>query len=237
MLIATASLTPETPMQQWMDLCVDEHQGSVFPNFPVNFGTVPAYQKIYEDPEFHHQQIICYLHTDVTIHERGWDRRIAREFDDPQVAVVGMGGALGIGTRDIYRKPYRIEQLQRIEYYSNQTDWQVHGKRETGARDVAVVDGFCIAVRRTFLDRIKGWSWFPYSFHCYDTSLCLMALRHGYKVRMAGVDVTHHGGGGSTSAAYAKWCEMHGTTMALEHSVPHDWMYRYFAAEIPWRVR
>jgi hypothetical protein len=236
MLISTAAMTPETPMQQWLDLCVDEHQASIFPNYPVNFGTIPAYQKLYEDPVFKAQGIIAYIHSDVTIHEKGWDRRIAEQFADPQVAIVGMGGATGIGTSDLYRKPYRIEQLQRIEYYSNQTDWATHGKRETGARDVAVVDGFFIAARRSFLDEIGGWKWFPYTLHCYDTCLCLQALRHGYKVRMVGVNVTHHGGGGSTTPDYRKWCEARGTTMEREHYEPHDWMYKNFVDCLPWRT-
>ncbi len=199
-----------------------------------NIGTVPAYQKIYEANKDH--SIIAYIHSDVTVHEADWEQRIEREFEDPKVAIVGMGGALGIGTNDLYRKPYRIEQLQRIDYRSNQRDYQVHGVRETGACDVAVVDGFFIAVRRTFLDQIEGWSWFPYTFHCYDLALCLMARRHGWKVRMVGIDVTHHGGGGSTTPQYKTWCESRGTTMEREHSEPHVWMAKEFSDVLPFRV-
>lgn len=209
-----------------------------YDNSVNNIGTVPAYQKLltFEEVACLADPVIAYIHTDVSIHEEGWRDRIEAEFHDPAVAIVGMGGAIGIGTSDIYLKPYQINQLQRIGYCSNQRDWQVHGARERGARDVAVLDGFFLAVRRSFLDQIGGWSWFPFTFHCYDTCLCLKAIRAGHKVRMVGIDCTHHGGGGSTTPAYKKWCEDRGTTMEDEHRLPHIWMYNEFRDVLPYRV-
>lgn len=197
-------------------------------------GVVPTFQRIYKDTI---PSIIGYIHNDVSIHEQGWETRIEAEFADPKVAIVGMGGASGIGLPEIYKRPYEIWQLQRIDYYSNQTDWQVHGKRETGARDVAVVDGFFMAVRRSFLDEIGGWSWMGTRYHCYDLALCLMAHRRGWKVRMVGVHCTHHGGGTSTSAEYKAWLESQGTNQADDHSVPHRWLYDSFRDVLPWRVK
>lgn len=233
-MIACASMTPETPTEQWKELCVDAWAFDAYDNSTHNIGVTQAYQQIYEAASDFDG--ICYLHTDVTIHERGWDRRLAQEFSDPKVAIVGMGGALGIGTPDLYRKPYRIEQLARQQYFSNQSDWQTHGQREEDSRDVAVVDGFCMAIRRSFLDQIGGWKWFPYAFHCYDIAMCLQAIRHGWKIRMVGVNVTHHGGGASTTPEYKRWCEEHGTTLEREHYEPHRWAYDNFREVLPWRV-
>ena len=227
-------MTHEVPaIKGWQDLCVDEHEFVVHDNSQENVGVTEAYHRIY----LAQREILCYLHTDVTIHERGWDRRLAQEFSDPKVAIVGMGGALGIGTPDLYRKPYRIEQLARQQYFSNQSDWQIHGQREEDSRDVAVVDGFCMAIRRSFLDQIGGWKWFPFAFHMYDVAMCLQAIRHGWKVRMVGVNVTHHGGGASTTPEYKRWCEEHGTTLEREHYEPHRWVYDQFGDCLPWRVR
>ena len=237
MLIATAAMKEEAPTLQWTEKTDDGVEVFVYQNYPNNVGTVPAYQFIYEHKNYNKQEVIAYIHTDVTINEKGWDLRVMQEFKDPQVAIVGMGGAIGIGVHDIYKKPYAIEQLQRIDYYSNVPDWQVHGKREIGSRDVAVVDGFFLAVRTSFLDKIGGWNWFPYTFHCYDTCLCLMAIRNGYKVRMVGIDAEHHGGGGSTTPEYKKWCEQRGTTMEREHSDPHLWMFNEFRDLLPYQVR
>lgn len=198
-------------------------------------GVVHTYERAYRQTI--EPTILAYMHDDVTIHDEEWKNRIEAEFADPKVAIVGMGGALGMGTPEIYKRPYEIWQLQRIDYYSNQTDWQVHGKLETGARDVAVVDGFFMAVRRSFLDEIGGWSWMQTRFHCYDLALCLMVHRRGWKVRMVGVNCTHHGGKTSTSAEYKEWLEAQGTNQADDHSVPHKWLYDEFRDVLPLRVK
>jgi len=212
--------------------------------FNGNDGVVQTFHRAWEASRLNHPAInlaaivLAYVHNDVTIHEDGWAARVQAEFDaDPKVAIVGMGGATGIGTPEIYKRPYNIWQLQRIGYASNQTDWQVHGEHETGSRDVAVVDGFFMAIRRSFLDEIGGWDWMKCSFHCYDTAMCLMAHRKGWKVRMVGVNCTHHGGGTSTGASYKTWLEANGRTLEQDHSEPHDWLYREFSDLLPLRVK
>lgn len=199
---------------------------------------VGAYQEMYLAMKQANQNFFAYVHDDVTIHAEKWHRYVVAEFADPQVAIVGLGGAIGIGVEDIYKRRYNITQLQRIGYFSNQTDAEVHGQRFEGAMDVAVVDGFFMAVRRSFLDQIGGWQWMrPHvRFHCYDTALCLRAIREGYKVRMVGVSCTHHGGGHSTKEAYRQWCLEHNTTVEREHSEPHKWFYEYFRSLLPYRV-
>ena len=201
-----------------------------------NIGLVPKMQKVYD--WFLQEDILCYVHEDVTCHEPNWHERVLAEFTDPRVAVVGFGGATGIGVDDIYKTRYEISQLQRIGYASNQRDWEIHGTRETGAKDVAVVDGFFMAVRREFLREIGGFRWFSHRFHCYDTALCLMAHRKGWKVRMVGVECTHHGASFSASPEYKKWCHENGTTMEREHEEPHRWMYDWDVARdlLPFRV-
>lgn len=205
----------------------------IFWNHP-NIGVVPAMQKVFEANA--DEDIICFVHDDVTVYDSNWNSRVRAEFDDPKAAVVGFGGATGIGVDDIYKTRYQIEQLQRINYASNQRDWEVHGSYEAGTKDVAVVDGFFMAVRVSFLREIGGFKWFPHRFHCYDTALCVMAHRKGYKVRMVGVECTHHGGSVSTTPEYKKWCLENGTTMEREHEEPHRWMYEFFRNELPLRV-
>ena len=205
----------------------------IYVNQP-NIGVVPAIQKLYE--AYTDEDVICYVHDDVTCYDANWHSRVMAEFDDPKVAVVGFGGATGIGVSDIYKTRYEISQLQRIGYASNQRDWDVHGSYEAGSKDVAVVDGFFMAVRTSFLREIGGFKWFPHRFHCYDTALCLMAHRKGYKVRMVGIECIHHGASFSASPLYLKWCLENGTTMEREHEEPHRWMYEFFRNELPLRV-
>lgn len=180
---------------------------------------------------------LVYVHDDVTIHEP-WVERVQAEFEDPSVAIVGLGGAVGIGVDDIYKTRYDITQLQRIGYHSSQTDAEVHGQRFAGSMDVAVVDGFFMAVRTAFLDRIGGWKWMhpEVKFHMYDIATCCRALELGYKVRMAGVSCTHHGGGTSTKESYKTWCLNNNTSIEEEHLRPHRWFYSRFRNLLPYRV-
>ncbi len=243
MIAVTASVS-EKAEALWVERIQrhDEIPRTVYHNYPENVGLVPAYQALYEDGirgaevlTNANTEIIAFSHDDWEPHE-SWAERIEGEFADPKVAIVGMGGAKGIGLNDIYKRPYQIHQLQRIDYRSNQTDWEIHGALETGACDVAVVDGFFMAVRTSFLDQVKGWSWFPHRFHMYDVALCLMAHRHGWKVRMVGCSVTHHGGGTSTTADYVQDCRDRGTSVEREHTEPHLFVYSEFMDVLPLRV-
>lgn len=205
-----------------------------FRNIP-NRGVVYGLQAIYEGAKDF--DAIVFMHDDVLIHHNNWAMKIADIFfTHPDAVVVGLGGATGLGTSDIYKSPYRINQLQRIDYASNQRDWEIHGKRETGTRQVAVVDGFFMAIRKSFLDQIGGWRDFKHNFHMYDAWVCLQAARLGKQVWMVGVDCTHFGGGTSITPEYMEWCKEHGTTSEREHQEPHVTIYNEFRDVLPLRV-
>ncbi len=236
MITVTASLHAKPERFDFDDVYVQQ----------PNIGLVPAYEHLYQMTR-KTDDLVLYMHDDVTVHpdsfllptQHGqllWRDRLEAEFADKRVAIVGFGGAMGIGTDDIYKAPYRIQQLIRHDYYSNQTDWEIHGKRETGSRQVAVVDGFAMAVRTKFLDEIGGWSWMKTNFHCYDTAMCLMAARRGWRVRMVGVAACHHGGGTSITPEYLSFCRERGTTAEREHYEPHRWEYDEFRDVLPLRV-
>lgn len=198
-----------------------------------NVGVIAAYQALWK--RHADDAVQCYVHDDVSLHD-DWADRVACELMDPGVAIVGLGGATGIGHRDLYRVRYRIEDLARIGYVSNQTDWKTHGERETGERDVAVVDGFFMAVKGSFLRKLGGWDWIQSNFHCYDLALCLEAHRRGYRVRMAGVACTHHGGGTSTSQSYVDFLRDRGLTPEEDHQLPHRWLYAEYRDVLPLRI-
>lgn len=206
----------------------------VFPNSP-NIGVVPAYHKLWE--KHRDEDVLMYAHDDCAIHDHNWFERVAMEFMDPEVAIVGFGGATGIGVPDLYKIPYRIEQLIRHDYRSNQTGWEVHGKQETGERTVAVVDGFFMAIRGEFLKLLGGWSWMQCEFHCYDLAMCLEAWRRGWKVRTVGVNCTHFGGGTSTKGEYVDWLKDRGRTPEQDHAEPHVWLYERYRDLMPFEVR
>lgn len=199
-----------------------------------NIGLVKAYHQLWQAHKSEYIQV--YIHDDVSIHDANWLERVCCEMMEPSVAIVGLGGATGIGDPDLYKTPYMLKQLARTGYASNQSDWEVHGDREEDERKVAVVDGFFMAVRGTFLNEVGGWSWIQSNFHCYDLALCLEAYRRGWEVRTVGVACTHHGGGTSTTRAYAQWCKDQGTTMEDEHRNPHRWLYEEYRDLLPMKV-
>jgi GT2 family glycosyltransferase len=200
-----------------------------------NIGVVRAYHKLWERHK--EEGALIYIHEDVSLHDTNWMERVCLELMDPKVAIVGLGGATGIGVSDIYKRPYRIEQLIRLDYASNQQDWAVHGGHETGERRVAVVDGFFMAIKGKFLQDVGGWDWIQSDFHAYDIAMCLEAARRGWEVRTVGVSCTHHGGSGSTSPAYAEWCKERGVTMEDEHRAPHVWLYNRYRDLLPLKVQ
>ncbi len=181
--------------------------------------------------------IIAYLHSDVEIYESSWLDRALAEFADPNVGVVGFGGALRLGHPDLYKTPYQLQQLARYGYRSNTVDADFHGEREVGVCDVATLDGFCLIVRRTVLDRMGGWPIGNLQFHNYDNWLCCVSRRLGYRTRMVGVSCKHLGGGHSVKP---HWQERalndFGMTDVEIHKRAHSFLYSEFRDVLPFEV-
>jgi len=264
--ICTAILT--TDVNQWPPLLErcwgsqlqttarpEEVEGMSRLNTPdANLGVTGSLQWLYEHTT---APIIAFLHSDCEVLEQGWDERVLKEFEDERVGVVGFGGALQLGLDDIYRTPYKLQQLARVSYMSNQTDAEVHGERFTGSRDVATLDGFSLIVRRSLLDHWitttegwdeggglvcqsvqKGWPVARYPFHNYDNALCLQAAKQGYRVRVVGVSCTHHGGATATTPAYQEWSlNKLGKTDSEVHTESHRHLYEDGRGWLPLRAR
>lgn len=204
--------------------------------YPKGFGVIGHYQSGWKIAIENNNHTIAYFHNDVRVDEQ-WGPRVTQEFADPSVGVVGFGGALQHGSSDIYKTPYRLQQLGRSYYLSNVDDAEVHGERFTGSCDVAVLDGFSLIVRRSLLDRTGGWPVDHFSFHCYDYWVCCMAHRLGYKVRLVGVRCHHYGGLSSTTQEYQKWRNQQGTSDSGDHDKGHRYIYEEFRDVLPWSER
>ena len=214
------------------------------PQIPVNYwrntpennlGVTKAYQKLYEATN---ADILLYLHQDVICREPEWDLRLMAEFiAAPEVAVCGLGGALWHGLPDLYKVPYRLEQLQRGDYRSNVDDAEVHGERFTGRCNVAVLDGFALAVRRSFLDRIGGFAKISEgcNFFNYDYALCALARRYKQKIRLIGVRCHHRGG--ATSVQHGKEASVKQYINQEAYDKSHEWFYNNFRDVMPVSVK
>ena len=175
-------------VRTWTMTACERHYVRILPNMNV----MEALQCGYANSR---QDILAYIHDDTEIYERGWDLRVLDCFDDPTVGVVGFGGALGHGAPHLYTTPYHLPNLARQNFLSNMRSAEKHGGRFTGERDVAILDGFALFVRRSVLDTAGGWPvGKPYSYWLYSEWLCCEARRQGFRIRLVGVDCEHLGG-------------------------------------------
>ena len=197
-----------------------------------------SYQYALNDlKQFGQPDVLIYIHDDVTIHNPRWSEAVMAIFEEtPNCVCVGLGGAPSLGHHDLYKRPYHLPDMARGGYVSNQTDWQIHGERETGAKRVAVVDAFFMAVRRDFLEQVGGWPVDHITHHCLDLWLGCEAARRKKEVWMLGVECTHHGGGTSVRDTYkqAKWLQ--GGTLESDHQLPHAWLYDEYRDVLPIEV-
>jgi hypothetical protein len=179
------------------------------------------------------KDIIIFAHDDVIITPDNWLERVLYRFTDSDVGAVGLGGATGLGTPDLYRRKYDIHNMARQGYVSNMLDWQIHGGHETAAKKVAVLDAFFMAVRREFLMDIGGWPVEYLTHHCLDLWLACEVARHRMETWMVGVECEHLGGRSSVLASYntAKWLQ--GGSVETDHTIPHFWLFSNYRDVLP----
>ena len=176
--------------------CLDSWHQTASKVYPVSFAydmnVLDAFQQIYEQTT---EEIISYCHDDLVIGEKSWDLRVLKQFEDPQVGLVGFGGSLGHARPGLYREPFRIPNLVRRDFLSNMRTAEANGHRFAGETDVACLDGFSLFVRRSVLDRWGGWPVnSPYGYWLYAEALCCETRRQGSRIRMVGVECDHLGG-------------------------------------------
>lgn len=184
--------------------------------------------------------ILIYIHDDVEIFDPEWQPKIMQLFEsNPDCVVVGLGGATELGREGLYKRPYRISDMARGNYASNQRDWNVHGTNLGGgeSRRVAVVDAFFMAVRTDFLRGVNGWPVDKLSHHCLDLWVCCEAARQGKEVWACGIDCMHYGGGTSTKQVYADAEWLRGGGLKGDHEEPHRFLHSAYKDVLPIRIK
>ena len=186
--------------------------------------------------------ILMYMHDDVEIMEAGWDQRIIDHFAaNPKCGLLGFGGAKGLGLDCLYKVPYRLNDLARLDFLSNMKDWHIHGCHTLVPQQVAMLDGFCLVFRREFYDEMGGWQsaidkGFP-SHHCYDAYACCMARRLGWEVHLLPIRCHHRGGETATKGEYIEWLQTQGwKDDSAVHASAHAVFYDEFRDLLPIRT-
>jgi hypothetical protein len=216
-------------------------------------GMLQAYQSGLTKAAARNFDILAFLHDDTIINDLEWTHRVLAEFEDPTVGLVGFGGALGHGYANMYREPYEYRHLGRYDFMSNMVDAENHGKRFTGACDVAVLDGFALIVRRDVLEGrgvVKpfmrgdtvtftehppfpnGWPLnTPIGYIAYDYWLSCMTRRLGYRIRLVGVPCQHLGG-----RTFVKLAIGQDPQHWQKYLDAHRYIYDEFKDVLPFRV-
>lgn len=187
-------------------------------------GTVPAFRAGIDEllatrPEI---DILACFHDDLTILEPGWDQRVQRFFDEiAACGLLGFGGALALGARELYKAPYAPMQLARAYFRSNLDDAETHGLRSLLPERVACLDGFSQIGRRAFwegrgpamTDSSFGRPWTVLEqlgvvHHFYDGMLGCLAARYGWQTWYLPI-ACHHAGGQTAvgDAGYQEWAQ------------------------------
>lgn len=181
--------------EKWQE-CIESWQSTASRRYPVfevyKKPIMVAYQEILESTT---EDIISYTHDDTLIFEKDWDLRVAKEFEDPTVGMVGLGGATGYCHPDLYKMPFNYQAMGRVGFASNMREAEIHGARFTGERDVAVFDGFSLFVRRSVLEKRGGWPQnTPISYWAYDTWISCEVARQKLRNRLVGIACDHISG-------------------------------------------
>ena len=185
---------------------------------------------------------VVFSHDDVEMLEEGWDTTIVEFLDDhPQCGLVGLGGAKGLGSNDIYKVPYRFQQLVRLTFKSNMRDFHIHGTKLEKPERVAVLDGFFQAFSLRAYEEMGGWEeavkdGMP-PHHMYDAWAACRMKELGYEVWALPIKCHHRGGETAVTAAYHNWAKAHGWDEGdvSVHQKAHEVCYLRFRDVLPIR--
>lgn len=187
--------------------------------------------------------VLIFAHDDMEVFEN-WTEYLEILFTaKPSIALIGFHGAKGLGSEDIYRTPYKLQQLARYQPISNLRDAEQHGQRCTVPTEVATVDGFFLAIRAEAYKEIGGWEAclddnIPY--HMYDHWMAMALREKGYKTYLAPVLCEHYGGGTEVrrNEDYETWAKENGFDGSSDvHTKGHQAFYSRFRGQLPIRVR
>lgn len=173
-------------------------------------------------------EAILFMHNDLMIYEPNFDEKLKETFEKvPQASMIGAFGAKGIGTPELFTKPYEMCQLARIHNISNALmDKSIHGFRNLGNdyENVAVFDGMFMCIRRSFLDSIGGFDKITETFHNYDNLICIKSIEAGFENLVIPIKCDHLGG--RTTVA-EDWAKKFGKDKEQVHVDAHPPLYEY----------
>lgn len=151
---------------------------------------------------------IACLHDDCLIQEPRWATQVLNYFaTHSQCVLLGFGGAAQLGEDQVDGVPYRPELLVRKDFMSNMQDAEAHGRRVITPRQVAVLDGFSLIVRREYTRLLWGQlKHLRLTHHAYDAAAGAIVAQAGLEVHLLPLACHHLGGQTAVGDAdYQTW--------------------------------
>jgi hypothetical protein len=183
--------------------------------------------------------IYVFIHDDVHLYNAGWDAVVEKVFrEHGGMAIGGFAGGTGLGFAGMYGPDtgFDVGHLGRSGFRSSIRSWRQHGESLQRPTRFAMLDGLSFCIRRDFLEKIGGWSWWKLPHHGYDLAMSCMAARHAAEIWGIPLDCEHLGGQTACAATFQAWArERFGSEAALFIEA-HRQVYEEFRDVLPIRV-
>lgn len=143
-------------------------------------------------------EALALLHEDTEIRDERFDEKVRWALGDPDVAIVGTIGAVGVQGIDWWVHDYGIGSsiLEPIDAAVLYETPLLEGSEMSGAGgfgDVDMVDGYLMVFSRWAIDELRfDQHEVGPGFHGYDADICFQARERGRKVFVAEMEVAHH---------------------------------------------
>jgi GT2 family glycosyltransferase len=146
-----------------------------------------AYNEVLDALSAHDElEALVLMHEDVEIVDSDFCGKLRRRLEDPEVAVVGVVGALGVRSLAWWEGEGRgrcLETRGLVDFGG-------------GAHDVDSVDGLLMALSPWAVRNLRFDEERFSGFHGYDADICFQARAAGKRVVVEDVAVVHHTKGG-----------------------------------------
>jgi hypothetical protein len=158
-----------------------------------------AYNEILErlapDPRV---ESVVLIHEDTEIRDTRFEEKLRWGFNDPDVAIIGTIGAVGVQGIDWWVHDYGVgstilEPIDPAILYETELlqGPEVSGMGSSG--EVDMVDGYMLAFSRRALQALRfDEDEVGPGFHGYDADICFQARERGERVLAIEMDVAHH---------------------------------------------
>jgi hypothetical protein len=141
---------------------------------------------------------LAILHEDTEIRDEHFEERVRWALRDPDVAIVGTIGSVGIQGIDWWVHDYGVgssvlEPIDAGELYETPLlrGSEMSGSGSSG--EVDMVDGYLLVFSRWAMEELRfDAAGIGPGFHGYDADICMQARERGRKVFAAEMEVAHH---------------------------------------------